>query len=360
MRRDYRTLILHTTKNKYIIPLRQDDSHGKLRLPHWKGAAHTVSPLGKKLRAKVRGDGRRHAAIVADVVRILDAGRSSKFEYEAATRVGLRAGFCLEGRTWKFADTYAAAIVKEALHRIGAARPTWEQGQPEWAQDGFAPVQRFFCSGCARPIPKDRTSRIGLPVKYCSDLCMGAAYARKARRSGERMKSRQWIARCAARTRHTKEQMMVPCMHCGTDFVAKYHGQKFCSRRCAFGDQIMHRELPCAVCGNTFKPRGKVSKYCSKACRGRALTKERAERQCPQCGTVFRPTKPSDKKRYCSPACASAASIVHRQQPCAMCGKPYLPKNSGRGPTKCCSRACAARRPRRESDPFACEAVAAE
>lgn len=75
-----------------------------------------MAPLKKKLKAKVRGEGRRHAAIVAEVVRILDSGRSSKFEFEAACRNGLRSAFCLDGRTWKFADTYAGAIVKEALH----------------------------------------------------------------------------------------------------------------------------------------------------------------------------------------------------------------------------------------------------
>jgi endogenous inhibitor of DNA gyrase (YacG/DUF329 family) len=276
-----------------------------------------VSPLGKKLRAKVRGERQRHAAIVADVARILDAGRSSKFEFEAACRTGLRSGFCLEGRTWKFADAYAAAIVKEALRKLGAERPTWWQGQPEWTQDGFAPIDYYYCQRCGKPIPEDRKPTAGQALKFCSKLCSDVVAARRSAISGERLTMAERLAAWAAQSKRTMQERSRHCDHCGRYFLTKRRDRKFCSPECQAKGQIRHREVPCAVCGKPFRQQLAVqshkrqekglTKYCSLACTV-AARKRRATRTCPVCGEQFPQRSSSAKTQYCSRRCQGRAT----------------------------------------------------
>jgi hypothetical protein len=64
------------------------------------------------------------------VASILKRGEPTRFAFEAACRHDLRAQMCLAGMAWSRADATAAEIVSEALARIGAQRPSFEQGQP--------------------------------------------------------------------------------------------------------------------------------------------------------------------------------------------------------------------------------------
>lgn len=79
---------------------------------------------------KLNPDRRKH--FVSLVARVLASGAPTYFEHEASCRHGLRVRFILEGSCWADADALAADIVASALHRIGAQRPTWLQGQREW------------------------------------------------------------------------------------------------------------------------------------------------------------------------------------------------------------------------------------
>lgn len=102
------------------------------------------------------------------VAAILREGEPTKFAMEAACRHGLRSALCLKGIKWAQADAIAADIVAAALRQIGAVRPTWQQGQPEWAQDGHNPIERERCRQCNGKLPDDdyRDRRV-----FCSSTC---------------------------------------------------------------------------------------------------------------------------------------------------------------------------------------------
>lgn len=135
---------------------------------------HGRLPYLAKPKAKARFVARlakhQRETMTAAVVRILAQGEPTKFAFEGACRHGLRSQLCLEGTAWAAADKFAAAIVGEALRRIGAVRPPWADGQPDAAT--FHGTERFYCKNCGRPIPNDRGSYgSGMPVRFCSDLC---------------------------------------------------------------------------------------------------------------------------------------------------------------------------------------------
>jgi hypothetical protein len=251
-------------------------------------------------------DKRRH--LVATVLAILESGTPTKFAYEASCRYGLRRTFCVEGWPFHEADATAADIVSTALRRIGAQRPTWQQGQPEWQQFGYAPVEYTRCLHCGGAIPPDRGSRNGSAVKYCSALCGQAAYMRKARRSGERMTMAEHLAALAARKKRTYLEREKQCEQCGQTFHPGYavNRQRFCCLACAKAGQSRPRRSnrACVRCGATFKPKHAAAKYCSTACyEHRGHSKHSGEeRTCLVCQTVFR-AKATLTTRTCSPAC---------------------------------------------------------
>lgn len=111
---------------------------------------------------RLNKDRRRH--LVATVANILEAGEPTKFAFEASCRHGIRSSLCAHGWRWAEADAIAADIVATALRSIGAQRPTWQQGQPEWTQEGFAPTLRTRCIRCHKPLE-------GIQRRFCSALC---------------------------------------------------------------------------------------------------------------------------------------------------------------------------------------------
>jgi endogenous inhibitor of DNA gyrase (YacG/DUF329 family) len=269
----------------------------------------TPKPSGKKLRD--RGAAARRETMTAAVVGILDCGRSSRFEYEAACRHGLRSGLCLEGESWARADAFAAAIVSEALRRLGAERPSWFQGQPEYADTD---TSRGWCAlpGCEKPIPIDRPETGGNAVKYCSHFCAKNASAQRQREHGARMDLASYLASCAARREATLQASAKECAHCGRHFLSKATNAKaYCSRACAYAARTQFSRRPCANCGKVFKPKrtghGKATLFCSVACAASARTKEKPTRNCERCGATFALRDRSEKKRFCSVACKNAA-----------------------------------------------------
>jgi hypothetical protein len=126
-------------------------------------------------------DRRRQAqrAARAEAVRriacILKTYETSPFQYEGACIHGVRSALCLRGWQWSAANDHARSLVHSALDRIGARRPSWDQGQPEYLQYGIVMVERTRCARCTRKLPDDR--RI-----WCSDVCFMNAHKAKQRR----------------------------------------------------------------------------------------------------------------------------------------------------------------------------------
>jgi hypothetical protein len=259
------------------------------------------------MRRKPAAD-RERERLVSTVARILRAGGSSKFEYEAACRYGLRVNLCLSGWPWADADAMAASIVTAGLDRIKAVRPTFWEGQPEYADTD---TSRGFCAreNCGRPVPIDLESSNGTPVKYCSSICKHRAHAERARRFGIKASLAEYLAGCSAKSEQTVRERARDCEHCGAHFLTRHAGRKYCSRECYAAGERIHAERPCAHCGATFRPKNSgpekgVTRYCSKECAGAARVKLRPDRQCPTCMSIFRPKYPSDRTRFCSWQCS--------------------------------------------------------
>jgi len=123
----------------------------------------TPTPKLKRRVKRINRDKRRHLVELATAV--LRSGEASLFAFEATCRHGLRSRFCLAGWKWNDADALAEDIVSEALRLLGAKRPTWEEGQPEYVQNGGgALIERTRCVRCHTPLPEGH-------YKFCSRLC---------------------------------------------------------------------------------------------------------------------------------------------------------------------------------------------
>ena len=107
-----------------------------------RASAREAQPQASRRKRRARATPR----LVESCAAILGRWRSSAFEFEASCRHGLRSGFCLAGESWARADVMAAEIVRESLHRIGARRPTWEEGQPEYTQQALRRSNGFSAS----------------------------------------------------------------------------------------------------------------------------------------------------------------------------------------------------------------------
>lgn len=127
------------------------------RLPWTPPAAATPSK-----RVQINKDRRAH--LVRVVGAILARAEPTPFVLEATCRHAIRSRLCLLGWTWAKADDMAAGIVRDGLCRIGAKRPSWKQGQPEWTQDGYSPIGRTLCVRCKGKLPQGHR-------KFCGQLC---------------------------------------------------------------------------------------------------------------------------------------------------------------------------------------------
>jgi hypothetical protein len=115
----------------------------------------------------------REAEIVDIVAEILMTGEPSRFRFEALCRHTLRSARCLQRMPWAKADTWAAKIVREALGAIGAQRPSWAQGQPEWTQPGIINNSRTRCVQCGKRLPENHH-------RYCGPVCARASHNYRA------------------------------------------------------------------------------------------------------------------------------------------------------------------------------------
>jgi hypothetical protein len=131
----------------------------------------TLKAEAKPRPRQLNRDKRRH--LVETVARLMKTAKESGaaatlLNFEGPCRHGLRSRLTLEGWGWQDADDMAADIVATALRQIGAQRPTWAEGQPEWAQQGAgALIERTRCIRCHSPLPEGH-------FKFCCELCASA------------------------------------------------------------------------------------------------------------------------------------------------------------------------------------------
>lgn len=168
----------------------------------------------------------RHRHLVESIAAIMHQGREqgapSHFTYEASCRHGLRSSLCLQGWDWQDADAIAAEIVAAALNRIGARRPTWNEGQPEWTQPGILALARSRCIRCGTKLPEGH-------FKFCSDLCGTAFNQAKARQlDAEGSRARDAAYRAAWSAKQPKRE----CVECGEPFRPNKPGQRYCGKTC--------------------------------------------------------------------------------------------------------------------------------
>jgi len=140
------------------------------RLPWTPAPENTAKAVISPTPRRINKDRRRY--LIEMVARIMrdarDAGHApTLLNLEGPIRQGLRSRLCLQGWSWADADTMAADIVAVALHRNGAKRPTWVEGQTAAFQDG-ASIPRERCLNCKAPL----LGEIG--ERFCSRPCKGA------------------------------------------------------------------------------------------------------------------------------------------------------------------------------------------
>lgn len=257
---------------------------------------------GSKRRAKpapiFRGEKRAHQ--VQQVMDQMRHWRLSPFEFEGSTVAAIRSGLCLDGYAWSRSDMEARSLVSEALNRLGARRPTWEQAQREYT------VARENCSWCMMPIDDDllRGTR---PSRFCSEECARAAL--QHRDFEMRSREDQVWQNVIDSIRKTKVKAR-RCEQCGKTFrpLSWIGDGRYCSAECGFEARRKIEERPCQNCGQMFRPKKvtngdrAVGLFCSKACR---YAYERPARECFVCGAEFRPR--SSYAFFCSPTCNKRA-----------------------------------------------------
>lgn len=127
----------------------------------------------------------RFEALANDLGRIIllafQTGQiASIFGLEGPLRAGLRADLCRQGWGWLAADLTARDLLSEIFTRIGAKRPDWYEGQPEWTIEAGTLIERTRCVRCQAPLPEGH-------YKFCSRMCSAshAAFMHRKRQASE-------------------------------------------------------------------------------------------------------------------------------------------------------------------------------
>jgi hypothetical protein len=188
-------------------------------------------------RHKRRGDRAARQAKVREVADVLRQYTASPFQFEAPCRHGLRSSLCLNGWPWEAADQEAHKLVQAALDMLGARRPSWQMGQPEWAQEGVRTNEPQHCHRCGKVLPEHNGLR-----RYCSSVCLSAARIERESRDYKRAKHARQKAWAAAWSAKQPDRR---CEHCGGKFKPKDPSkpdQRFCSQPCARRGNVKLRQ----------------------------------------------------------------------------------------------------------------------
>jgi hypothetical protein len=165
----------------------------------------------------------RQESIRDAVVLMARRAEPTAFAVEGTCRHAIRSALVLQSWRWPLADFVAHEIIVAALNMVGAKRPTWEQGQPEWTQPGILTAPRFWCMQCGRPLPDGH-------YRFCSRVCAAAHQhdVRYARDREERL-----VAAAAYRAAYREQAPEQPCERCGVSFRPSKKTQRYCSPQCA-------------------------------------------------------------------------------------------------------------------------------
>lgn len=285
-----------------------------------------ITLAGPKPKPILRGEKRRSA--IGQTMDLLRDWRQSPFEHEAASRHGLRSALCVEGHGWDRSDAEAAAIVGEGLRLLGAVRPSYAEGQWEYS------VSPDYCAKCHGPIDEaDRAKGF----RFCSETCAGMAYELRAYRE---VRKEYDLARNAYVVIKTAEAPELTCQYCKRPFrrmgadreSRKAEGKdKFCSVACQRASMVVYADRECRQCGNMFRPRSERQFLCSKACMGRNNVKG-PNRICKTCSKGFRYYRAASDPNgglYCSKPCVNAGKgNVAIDRTCEWCYSPYVAKGA--------------------------------
>lgn len=238
--------------------------------------------------------------MVQRVFDIMRDWRCSPFEHEGATRHGLRAALCAEGYGWERSDHEADLIVQAGLSRMGAVRPTWDQGQPEYV------LAREDCRWCARPMPAEEAEGLRRG-QFCSVECARAAITARELRTTNGVDK---VAMAAAAVIRRAVRPQLTCEQCNKKFqqygyADRRQAPRFCSHRCAHIASRTVAERPCETCRQPFRPaqNGKAGKFCSVACKN---ARPLDDATCVICSRVFE-AKTGKDQSFCSHACCKMA-----------------------------------------------------
>lgn len=180
----------------------------------------------------------RRISIRDALAALMRAAEPTPFAAEGPARAGVRARLCIAGWRWGDADAEAELLTRAALQLVGARRPRWQEGQPEWTQDGYAPQTRERCKRCAKPLPEGN-------YVFCGPICAKAAKVDRAR---DRDREERRIVEAAARAAWTERQPEQACPCCGKAFRPKRTGQQFCSNACRLDARRLARRSVPMVC----------------------------------------------------------------------------------------------------------------
>jgi hypothetical protein len=104
----------------------------------------------------------KYRELVRATVKVACKCEPTAFAVEGPARRILRAIFCLWGWPWWVADAWAAAIIRSALRRVHARRPSWAEGQREYCSNGY--LRDDLCWQCGDALPL-------FAKKFCSPEC---------------------------------------------------------------------------------------------------------------------------------------------------------------------------------------------
>lgn len=309
---------------------------------HWSEKKQPPEPPPAAYKRHLTGKRRQNAVDAAAT--ILNTYTFSAFQHESAVRHGLRTAFCELGRKWAWADFEANEIVQTALNQIGAQRPSWYAGQPEY----LVPDENCRNINCGRPLDDED---IAEGRRYCSEWCKAATlqYRYNTHRYIERLTEiNAWY--------HVRKQTVEPrqCAlpSCGKVFRSQHKDVQHCSHSCANlarGNNFEVKVCQNPACGQEFVHKNTHNReglYCSTKCYfdGRAVALP--ERLCafPSCGKRFQPTAPTQK--FCCIACnkkdherrkREARPPLYPDRQCDQCGEWFSPKLKT---ARFCSKPC--------------------
>ncbi|MEF2071896.1 hypothetical protein [Consotaella aegiceratis] len=244
----------------------------------------------------LKGEKRKH--VVSKMMDLMRDWRDSPFENEGPVIAGFRSSLCLEGNPWAASDREAGHVVAEALRLLGAKRPTWAEGQPEYNGEFD------YCAWCGGALDEDdRASR----RRFCSAEC---ARVYTHHRNGANMEHDGGALLSAYRLVAKEKAAPRPCRYCRTMFKHYRKDAEFCSASCAQrfsrGDRV-RQDITCEWCGTATKPSSRGQKFCSITCRTAAHYEAERIRlgaeigRCANCDASFTPSAKGEI--FCSERC---------------------------------------------------------